>query len=46
MASQDGIMLRGYESVGIKGGFGVFDRVKPEDVARKATERALLMLKA
>lgn len=37
VASQDGIMQRGYESVGIKGGFEVFERVKPEDVARKAT---------
>ena len=46
VASQDSIMQRGYESVGIKGGFEVFERVKPEDVARKATERALLMLKA
>ena len=32
--------------VGIKGGFEVFERVMPEDVARKATERALLMLLA
>ena len=44
VASQDGIMQRGHEAVGIKGGVEGFERVKPEDVARKATERALLML--
>ena len=27
VASQDGIMHRGYESVGLKGGFEVFERV-------------------
>lgn len=46
VASKDGIMQRGYESVGIRGGFELFERHKPEDIARKATERALLMLDA
>lgn len=46
VASQDGIMQRGYESIGIKGGFEIFERIKPEDVAKKATERAILMLSA
>ena len=46
VASKDGIMQRGYESMGIRGGFELFERYKPEDIARKATERALLMLDA
>ncbi|MCS7171794.1 MAG: TldD/PmbA family protein [Aquificaceae bacterium] len=45
-AQEDGLMQRGYESVGIRGGFELFERISPEEVARKATERALLMLKA
>lgn len=46
VAQEDGIMQRGYESAGIKGGFELFEKISPEDVARKAAERALLMLKA
>ncbi|MFN3264259.1 MAG: TldD/PmbA family protein, partial [Aquificaceae bacterium] len=46
VAAQNGIMQRGYESAGIRGGFELFERVSPEEVARKAAERAILMLSA
>ncbi|WPM32457.1 TldD/PmbA family protein [Hydrogenobacter sp. T-2] len=46
VAQEDGLMQRGYESTGIMGGFELFERTSPEEIARKATERALLMLKA
>ncbi|MCX7989791.1 MAG: TldD/PmbA family protein [Aquificaceae bacterium] len=45
-AQENGLMQRGYESAGIRGGFELFERVSPEEVAKKATERALLMLRA
>ena len=45
-AQENGLMQRGYESVGIRGGFELFERMGPEVVARRATERALLMLRA
>ncbi len=47
VVASDGVLLqRGYESVGVRGGFEVFERVSPEEVARKSAERALLMLSA
>lgn len=46
VVEKDGILQRGYESAGISGGFELFEKHKPEDIARKATERALLMLQA
>ncbi len=46
VAQENGLMQRGYESIGMMGGFELFERTSPEEVAKKATERALLMLKA
>ncbi len=46
VVQENGLLQRGYESAGIRGGFELFERVSPEEIARKATERALLMLRA
>ncbi len=46
VAQENGLMQRGYESIGMMGGFELFERTSPEEVAKKAAERALLMLKA
>ncbi len=46
VTQENGLMQRGYESAGIKGGFELFEKVSPEEIARKAAERALLMLRA
>lgn len=46
VVGKDGVLQRGYESAGIRGGFEIFENYKPEDIARKAAERALLMLDA
>ncbi|MCX8059569.1 MAG: TldD/PmbA family protein [Aquificaceae bacterium] len=45
-AQEDGLLQRGYESAGIRGGFELFEKTPPEEVAKRATERALLMLRA
>ncbi len=39
-------LQRGYESIGGRRGFEIFERTPPETVAAKAAERALLMLTA
>jgi len=46
VASDGNTLQRGYESVGGKRGFELFDEILPESVAQKAAERALLMLSA
>jgi len=46
VAQENGLMQRGYESIGMMGGFELFERTSPEEVAKKAAERALLMLRA
>ncbi|MFN7065009.1 MAG: TldD/PmbA family protein [Aquificaceae bacterium] len=46
VAEKDNILQRGYESASIRGGFELFERYPPENIAKKATERALLMLQA
>ncbi len=46
VASDGHTLQRGYESAGGREGFEIFERVMPEEVARKAAERALLMLSA
>ncbi len=40
------ILQRGYESLGGRGGFEIFEQTPPEAVAEKAARRALLLLKA
>lgn len=46
VSSEDGIIQTGYEAVGGTMGFELFDDYPPEEVARIAGDRALLMLKA
>ncbi|RMH01307.1 MAG: TldD/PmbA family protein, partial [Aquificota bacterium] len=46
VASDGNILQRGYESVGGRMGFEIFEKNPPEEVARKAAQRALLMLSA
>ncbi len=46
VASDGHILQRGYESIGGRKGFEIFEEVPPEVVAKKAAERALLMLSA
>ena len=46
VASDGNVLQRGYESIGGKRGFEIFEEVPPEMVARKAAERAILMLSA
>lgn len=46
VASDGEILQRGYESLGGRKGFEIFNEVPPEVIAEKATKRALLMLKA
>ena len=46
VASDGEILQRGYESLGGRKGFEIFEEVPPETVAQKAAERALLMLTA
>ncbi len=46
VASDGEVLQRGYESLGARKGFEIFEQTPPEAVAQKATERALLMLTA
>ena len=46
VAAGNGLLQVGYEAVGGAVGFDLFDRTQPEDVARLAAARALLLLKA
>ena len=46
VASDGEILQRGYESLGARKGFEIFEEVPPERIASKAAERALLMLTA
>ncbi len=46
VASDGEILQRGYESLGGRKGFEIFEETPPEAVAQKAAERALLMLTA
>ena len=46
VASDGEILQRGYESIGGRKGFEIFEETPPEVVAQKAAERALLMLTA
>lgn len=46
VASQGDLIQTGYEATGGHVGFELFDEVTPEEVAKKATNRALLMLEA
>jgi TldD protein len=46
VASNGEELQRGYESVGGRKGFEIFEEVPPETIAQKAAERALLMLEA
>ncbi len=46
VASDGNTLQRGYESLGGKKGFEIFQEVPPEHIARKAAQRALLMLSA
>lgn len=46
VAAQGELIQTGYEAVGGHVGFELFDEIKPEDVAEKAVNRALLMLEA
>ncbi len=46
VSSEDEIIQTGYEPVGGRVGFELFDQHPPEEVARVAAQRALLMLRA
>jgi len=46
IASDGETLQRGYESLGGKKGFEIFNETPPEVIAEKAAKRALLMLKA
>ncbi len=46
VASDGEVLQRGYESLGGRKGFEIFEQTPPEAVAQKAAERALLMLTA
>jgi TldD protein len=46
VASDGEVLQRGYESLGGRKGFEIFEHTPPELVAQKAAERALLMLSA
>lgn len=46
VASDGNTLQRGYESVGGRIGFEIFEKNPPEEVAKKAAQRALLMLSA
>ncbi len=47
VVASDGVELQtGYEPVGHLGDYSLFERISPEEVARRASERALKMLKA
>ena len=46
VASDGEVLQRGYESLGGRKGFEIFEETPPEAVAQKAAERALLMLSA
>ncbi len=46
VASDGEVLQRGYESLGGRKGFEVFEHTPPELIAQKAAERALLMLTA
>ncbi|MBX6422526.1 TldD/PmbA family protein [Thermosulfurimonas sp. F29] len=46
VAEREGLLQQGYEPVGGTMGFELFEEHPPEEVARRAAERALLMLSA
>lgn len=46
VAAENGLIQTGYEAVGGFVGFELFDEVSPEELAKKAAQRAVLMLKA
>jgi TldD protein len=46
VAAQDGVIQTGYNAVGGFSGFELFDQTGPEEAAREAANRALLMLEA
>ena len=46
VASDGEVLQRGYESIGGRKGFEIFEETPPEVVAQRAAERALLMLTA
>lgn len=46
VASEDGIIQTGYEAVGGLKGLELFEEILPEELAKKASQRALMMLKA
>ncbi|WP_459775599.1 TldD/PmbA family protein [Aquifex pyrophilus] len=46
VASDGNILQRGYESLGGRKGFEIFNETPPEEIAEKAAKRALLMLSA
>ncbi len=46
VASDGNVLQRGYESLGGRKGFEIFNETPPEEVAEKAAKRALLMLNA
>lgn len=46
VAEENGVIQTGYEPIGGTMGLEIFEKVPPEEVARRAGERALLMLKA
>lgn len=46
VAAENGLIQTGYEAVGGFVGFELFDEVSPEELATKAAQRAVLMLKA
>ncbi|MDQ7039178.1 MAG: TldD/PmbA family protein [Aquificota bacterium] len=46
VASDGHTLQKGYESIGGRKGFEIFDEVPPEVVAQRAAERAILMLSA
>lgn len=46
VAAENGLIQTGYEAVGGFVGFELFNEVSPEELAKKAAQRAVLMLKA
>ncbi|MBI4744757.1 MAG: TldD/PmbA family protein, partial [Actinobacteria bacterium] len=46
VARKDGIIQTAIETIAGQKGFEIFDKQKPEEMARKAAERAILMLKS
>lgn len=46
VAAENGLIQTGYEAIGGHVGFELFDEVSPVELAKKAAQRALLMLRA